>query len=250
MWKARRSGPSSSRSRPSLTLLGFDTATQDTAVCVERDGEVLYESLLGLSEDGSPGHTTRLLAELEAAVGLAGGWSEVGGIAVGIGPGSFTGLRVGVATARALGATLDLALYGVCSLDALARGLGAHKPATSRPLLATIDARRGELFAALYAPSGERIWEPWVGGPTDLIRRLDELEQLPLAVGSGALRFRDELASCGAELVDGEAIHRVAARHVCGLAAEGRGEERLDPIYLRPPDAERWHERDNPQRSE
>ncbi|MFI5027940.1 MAG: tRNA (adenosine(37)-N6)-threonylcarbamoyltransferase complex dimerization subunit type 1 TsaB [Solirubrobacterales bacterium] len=229
--------------------MGFDTATQDTAVCAQRDGGVLYEALLGLSEDGSPGHTTRLLGEIEAAAAAAGGWSEVEAIAVGLGPGSFTGLRVGIATARALAASLCLPVRGACTLDALAHGLGATLAAACRPRLAIIDARRGEVFVALHASSGERLWEPWVGTPAELSERAQALPEPPLAAGSGALRFRDELASCGVEVAAGGDVHRVAARDVCALAVEG-GAKQLSPIYLRPPDAERWHERDTSQRTE
>lgn len=215
-----------------------------------RDGEVLYESLHGLSGDGSPGHTTRLLEEVERAAEAAGGWDAVGGIAVGLGPGSFTGLRVGVASARALGASTDLPLTGVCTLDALAHGLAAAGGG-ERGCLAVLDARRGEAFAAHYAPSGERRWGPWVGTPAELGERLLELPEPPLAAGSGAVRFRDELEDRGAEVPDdGDAVHRVAARDVCALAAAGDtagAGEGLSPIYLRPPDAERWRERDNSQ---
>jgi tRNA threonylcarbamoyladenosine biosynthesis protein TsaB len=171
-------------------------------------------------------------------------------IAVGLGPGSFTGLRVGIASARGLAASRGLPLRGVCTLDAVARGLGAAAGDGGRRRLAVIDARRGEAFAALYAPSGERLWEPWVGTPSELCERLSALPEAPLAAGSGALRFRDELASCGAEVAGGGDVHRVAARHVCALAADGGAGEQLAPIYLRPPDAERWHEQDTSQRSE
>jgi tRNA threonylcarbamoyladenosine biosynthesis protein TsaB len=183
------------------------------------------------------------------AATAAGGWSEVKAIAVGLGPGSFTGLRVGIASARGLGAALGLPLIGVCTLDALARGVDAAAGA-GRSRLAVLDARRGEAFAALYASSGERLWDPWVGPPAALCERLAELSEPPVAAGSGALRFRDELASCGAEVAGDGDLHRVAARDVCGLAAEGRTTEPLAPIYLRPPDAERWHERDTSQRTE
>jgi tRNA threonylcarbamoyladenosine biosynthesis protein TsaB len=170
-------------------------------------------------------------------------------IAVGLGPGSFTGLRVGIASARGLGATLGLPLIGVCTLDALARGIVAAG-GEDRPRLAVLDARRGEAFAALYAPSGERLWDPWVGSPAALCRRFAGLPEPPLAAGSGALRFCDELASCGAEVAGGGDVHRVAARNLCGLAAEAGPGGPLAPIYLRPPDAERWHERDTSQRTE
>lgn len=193
-----------------------------------------------------------MLAEVEAAAEAAGGWDGVEAIAVGLGPGSFTGLRVGIASARGIAASLDIELRGVCTLDALARALDDAPPgAGDLNRLALIDARRGEVFAALYTPAGERLWDPWVGDPDALLERLSTLEEAPLAAGSGALRFRDELAGRGVRIADGDAdLHRVAARHVCGLAAAGADREPLAPIYLRPPDAERWHERDHPKRAE
>lgn len=114
-----------------------------------------------------------------------------------------------------------------------------------------IDARRGEVFAALYEDSGARLWEPWVGDPEALCKRLAELAEMPLAAGSGALRFSGELASCGVEVAGDGEVHRVAARHVCELAAAAGAsrEDAPQPIYLRQPDAERWHERDHPQKS-
>jgi tRNA threonylcarbamoyladenosine biosynthesis protein TsaB len=248
--KARKSAASSSGSRTDLALLGFDTATEDTAVCLTVGDEVAHESLLGLSSDGSPGHTTRLLGEVETAVAAAGGWDAVERIAVGVGPGSFTGLRVGIATARGLGASRGLPVAGVCTLDALAAGI-AEAGGEGRELLAVIDARRGEAFAASYRPDGSRAWGPWVGGPDELRDRLGQGGATPLAAGSGALRFRDELASWGVEVIDGaDASHRVAARHICRIAAAGGTVEPLAPIYLRPPDAERWRERDTANRNQ
>lgn len=213
---------------------------------------MLYESLLGLSADGSPRHSTALLAEIERAVDVAGGWDAVGAIAVGLGPGSFTGIRIGLATARGLAASTGLPARGACTLDAI--GLGLAPPAgPNRSRLAVLDARRGEVFAALYSVAGERLWEPLVLPPDGLVARLVEMPEPPLAGGSGAVRFRDELASCGVEVPeDADPVHRVGARHICGLAgvAPGRDGGGLAPIYLRPPDAERWHERDTSHRAE
>lgn len=153
---------------------------------------------------------------------------------------------MGVASARALGASTGVPLGGVGTLDSLAHGL-AERAEGGRFRLAVLDARRGESFAAAYAASGERLWGPWVGLPAELGERLSELPGAPLAAGSGAVRFRDELEDRGAEVPDDDdPLHRVAARHVCALAAAGAGEP-LVPIYLRAPDAERWRERDNPQ---
>jgi tRNA A37 threonylcarbamoyladenosine modification protein TsaB len=119
--------------------------------------------------------------------------------------------------------------------------------------LAVLDGWRGEVFAALYSLEGERIWEPAVYRPEELAARLGELEQPPAVAGSGAVRFRHELARDGVRIADdSDPVHRVAARHVCALAASAAGEEPagLAPIYLRPPDAERWRARDASQRDQ
>ncbi len=236
-----------------LVVVGFDTATEDTSVCAIAGGEVVHESLLGLGADGGPRHSTALLVELERAAAAAGGWEAVQRIAVGLGPGSFTGLRIGIATARALGASTGVPATGVCTLDALGRALVQSEKGGSA-CLAVLDARRSEVFAALYSRGGERIWGPLVCVPSELVERLGELPEAPLTGGSGALRFRHELAGCDVEIPDGtDPVHRVAARHICALAAAGDAGgdlARLAPIYLRPPDAERWRERDTFQKSE
>lgn len=182
-------------------------------------------------------------------------------LAVGVGPGSFTGLRIGIATARGLGAGRDLPVAGVCTLDAVGRGLTealASAPPSSRPagarrgdFLAVLDARRGEVFAALYDERGARIWEPLVCRPEELEERVAALSAPPSAAGSGAVRFRHELARHGVRIADdADPVHRVAARHICALAAASGSGGPLAPIYLRPPDAERWRERDSFQKAE
>ena len=247
--RVRRLGPPSSGSRArsgaALVVVGFDTATADTAACAWRDGEALHESLLGLSPGGRPRHAGSLLIEVERAADAAGGWESVERIAVGLGPGSFTGLRIGIATARGLAASLDLPAHGVCTLDAIGRGMAEAGIEGER--LAVLDGYRGEVFAALYTAAGERTWEPLVCRPEELAERVSKLSVPPPAAGSGAVRFRDELARRGVRIADdADPVHRVAARHICALAATlGNGDPgSLEPIYLRPPDAERWRERD------
>lgn len=230
-------------------VIGFDTATADTAVAAVRRGEVVYEASLGPSEKGGPLHTTALLGEVERAVAAAGGWGSIGALATGIGPGTFTGLRVGVSTANALGLSQGLPAIGVCTLDAISCAMAEVAGASSR--LAAIDAKRGEVFAALYAPDGQRLWAPSVSPPDSLAERAREVGGPMLAAGSGAVRFRSELAGPGIEVPDdADPVHRVAARHICALAAAAPGGEDhgpLAPIYLRPPDAQRWRERDTSQ---
>jgi tRNA threonylcarbamoyladenosine biosynthesis protein TsaB len=217
-----------------------------------REGRVLHESLLGLSEKGGPQHTTALLPEIERAAEAAGGWDAVGRIAVGIGPGSFTGLRVGIAMARALGLSRGLPLSGVGTLDALGRGL--REVAGGKGCLVALDARRGEVAAALYAASGGRRWGPSLSTPEELAERIASSPAAVLCGGSGAVRFRQQLTSRKVEIPDDpDPVHRVAARHICALAAAMPDEDEsgsLAPNYLRPPDAERWRERDSLQAAE
>lgn len=156
---------------------------------------------------------------------------------------------MGISTARGLGLSLGLSARGVCTLDALAAGIAEAGAEGTR--LAVLDGWRGEVFAALYAVDGARLWEPAVYRPEELAERVAELEETPSVAGSGAVRFRHELARDGVRIADdSDPVHRVAARHVCALAATATDPDPdgLAPIYLRPPDAERWRERDASQR--
>jgi tRNA threonylcarbamoyladenosine biosynthesis protein TsaB len=215
-----------------------------------RGGKLLHEATLGLAADGSPRHSTALLAEVERAAEASGGWGQVGRIVVGRGPGSFVGIRIGLATARGLATSTGVPASGVCTLDALGRAIVEQGKSDG---LAVLDARRGEVFAALYSAQGERLWEPLVATPEALAARLADLPAPLRAAGSGAVRFRQELADRDVDIPDdANPVHRVSARHVCALAgATGCGDgNSLDPIYLRPPDAQRWRERDTSQRAE
>jgi tRNA threonylcarbamoyladenosine biosynthesis protein TsaB len=230
-------------------VLGIDTATSDVAVAVARDGELLWEGRQEPEDGGRPRHSAALLAAVESALAAAGGWEAVGLIAVGVGPGTFTGLRVGVATARALAQARGLELAPVSSLAALARGIPDRE---TKLALALIDARRGEAFAGLYDAADEPIWEPLVAGPQELAERLANLPHTPRAAGDGSLRFRDRLEAAGVEVLpDADPAHRMAARHVCGLASRAprMPPDRVTPIYLRRPDAEVWREQRSRERA-
>ncbi|HEU4979747.1 MAG TPA: tRNA (adenosine(37)-N6)-threonylcarbamoyltransferase complex dimerization subunit type 1 TsaB [Solirubrobacterales bacterium] len=228
-------------------VLGLDTATADAAVAVTGGGEVIREVAVPPDQSGRPRHSQALLPEVDRCVDSAGGWKAIELIAIGVGPGSFTGLRIGIATARALAQARRIPLAPVVTLAALARAISAHPLAEDRSALPVIDARRGEAFAALYALDGSELRPPLVASPAGIAALVAELDSAPLAAGDGALRFAAELEAGGATVAPPQdPVHRVAARHVCGLgaAAPEAAPGEIEPRYLRPPDAKRWLERD------
>jgi tRNA threonylcarbamoyladenosine biosynthesis protein TsaB len=212
-------------------ILGIDTATAATAAAVlGPDLEAEARDDPGAGE--RPRHATRLLALVEDVLRQAGGWDAIERIAVGVGPGGFTGLRHGIATARALAQARGIPVTGVSSLEALARGAGTPGAA----VYAVIDARRGEVFAAAWR-DGELLLEPVAIAPERLAERL---QPGALAVGDGAVRFREQLERAGVAVpVDRSAAHRVSALNVCRLGAVGGAADRdtLVPDYRREPDA-------------
>jgi tRNA threonylcarbamoyladenosine biosynthesis protein TsaB len=227
-----------------MIVLGLDTATPATAVGLRlADGTTLraYDQ----PETGErPGHTTQsltLASELLAQAGI--GWDALERIAVGVGPGTFTGLRVGIATARGLAQSLGIEVVGVGSLRVLARAALREPDSQTRSgVLAAIDARRGEAFAAAYDAQDE-LAPPRALSPEDLAAIPGELrgEYEWLAVGDGALRFRGYLEAIAVAVpVDTSPLHRVDAGVLCELAlsAPAGDLERVLPDYSRRPDAE------------
>jgi tRNA threonylcarbamoyladenosine biosynthesis protein TsaB len=228
-----------------MVLLGVDSATADAVVGVTAAGEVIRESRIDPGPDGRPRHSQVLLGEIEQSVDRAGGWERIERIAVGVGPGSFTGLRIGIATARALAQAREIPIAPVGSLAALARGISQSSDGALA--LPVFDARRGEAFAALFDAGGTEIWPPFVAPPDELAERVRSLDSSPLAAGDGALGFAAQLEAAGAAVAPPQdPIHRVAAGHVCavGEAAIEEPPDQIQPLYLRPPDAKRWLERD------
>jgi tRNA threonylcarbamoyladenosine biosynthesis protein TsaB len=229
-------------------VLGFDTATPVLTVAATEGEAVLAERDAGPDAGGRPRHAGELLPAVEAVLGEAGGWQRFSRIAVGVGPGTFTGLRIGIATARALAQARGLPLAGVSSLAALAAGVEEDAEHRRRLRLAVLDAKRNEAFAALYAPGGDEAWPASVGPPEELAERVRALPHPPVAVGEGSVRFRHQLEAVGALVpADGDPVHRLRARHLCRLGAGMRAQrpEDVEPNYLRRPDAELWRERDH-----
>jgi tRNA threonylcarbamoyladenosine biosynthesis protein TsaB len=219
-----------------VNVLGMDTSTAATSACVLRaDGAEFPVDPPVARLFEPPGHSRELMPAVTEAMERAGlGWDDLDAIAVGVGPGTFTGLRIGVATARALAHGRGAALHPVSSLAALAAGV--DEAAQALPL---IDARRGELFGALY--EGEReLVGAFVARPDEVATHTENRARAALAVGDGAVRFRSVLETSGVHVAPGESdLHVVRALNVCRLAASVTAvpPEAVFPDYLREPDA-------------
>jgi tRNA threonylcarbamoyladenosine biosynthesis protein TsaB len=199
-----------------VIVLAFDTATADTVVGLTGAGEPVqlrHEPPAG----ARPGHAEQLLPLCRAALERAGiDWPQVDRIGVGVGPGTFTGLRIGVATGRALAQSAGAEVAAVSTLRALASNLGGAFP--------VIDARRGEAFVLVDG-------EPRAVKPEEL----GALAAGRTAIGDGALLYADRFDEVAAD----PKAHHIRGVALCELAAEGEPIDRdeLLPDYVRDPDA-------------
>jgi tRNA threonylcarbamoyladenosine biosynthesis protein TsaB len=242
-----------------VKILAFDTATRATAVALVDfspgvDGGSGTIVAVDARDDPPlgerPRHTTRLMALIVDVLERSGsGWEDVARIAVGVGPGTFTGLRVGVATARSLARSRDIPLVGISTLQSLALGAVAPGGKTTRHevVLAVLDARRGEVFVgawptldfatALPAP----LLAPQAMAPEALARARAEIGGDVLMIGGGALAFRRVLERSGTWIPEDDSpLHRVSAVNHARLAGSRSPAPPGDvqPQYLRAPDAE------------
>jgi len=191
-----------------MLILAFDTATDIATSALVSDGEILGERT---------SRAVTLLEDVDALLRQAGTHTrEVDALAVGIGPGSFTGVRIGLSTARGLALALGVPVAGISTLDALEAGAPGA--------LAVIDARRHEVFVPGRALA-----------PAALV-----VEPGRLCIGNGAVRYRDVLEAKGAEIPpDGDDRHVPRARFHAQLARDFRPAEEVEPVYLRLPDADK-----------
>ncbi|MEH1012210.1 tRNA (adenosine(37)-N6)-threonylcarbamoyltransferase complex dimerization subunit type 1 TsaB [Micromonospora sp. CPCC 206060] len=176
-------------------------------------------------------HGELLAPQVDAVLAEAGARpADLAAIVAGLGPGPFTGLRVGLVTAAAMGQVLGIPTYGVCSLD----GIG-YPVAAGEPVLAASDARRRELYWAVYDGAGQRIAGPNVDLPTEAAARARDLG-VTVAVGDGAHRYADVLGlpvQVEPRYPAPDALARLAAERI----RSGAPTELLTPLYLRRPDA-------------
>jgi tRNA threonylcarbamoyladenosine biosynthesis protein TsaB len=235
-----------------MRVLAFDTATPATTVALSGVGDVVFTARHDPLPGERPGHATHLLELIARVLARAEvGWEGVDRIAVGVGPGTFTGLRIGIATARALARARDIPLVAVSTLQslALARPHPDAVPAGLDVVLAVLDARRGEVFAASWRcdEAGEfdcALLLPHALAPEALAELVAPLGPTTLAIGDGAIAFRAVLERSGPFIPEDDSLlHRVTATNHCRLA--DRLQESLPdevrPDYLRAPDAEIAH---------
>jgi tRNA threonylcarbamoyladenosine biosynthesis protein TsaB len=217
-------------------VLALDTATRATVVGLQAGG-VELQATDDPPVGERPRHATALLplaARLLAETGVR--WSEIDRLAVGLGPGSFTGLRIGVASARALAQSTGAELTGVSTLRALASP--AQRALPGRRVLAVVDGGRGEVFAAGWDGATEVI-EAHPVAPGELAKLIGAAGGEWVAVGEPVESVRRVLEEAGAEVpADGSSLHRVAGLALCNVEPAVAGRDNVVPDYLRLPDAE------------
>lgn len=215
------------------TLLAIDTGQAACSVALWREGAVAGHRLLPMPK----GHAEALvpmIEEVQAETGFA--FEDLDALAVTVGPGTFTGLRVGLATARGLAVAAGKPLIGVTTLEAIAWPV-RREAEEGAAIVASFDARRNEAYLQCFAPDGTGLTEPALASLDDVTAHIPDLPLL--CVGTGAELVRDRLSAHTHPIGLSSAAALPDARVVAEIAA-GRplGADKLPgPLYLRAPDA-------------
>ena len=227
-----------------MLILGIESATESVGVALgSHDGVIAsVEIARGRRHAESIVPAVEFVCK-QADVGL----NEVAVVAVDVGPGLFTGMRVGIATAKALAMALRVPMIGITSLDLLAFPV-RH---SDRVVVPVIDARKGEVFWAMYrqVPGGvQQVMAPTVGSVEDLVADLMARGQESLCIGDGAERYRAELSEVHHIEIGGprhpSASALVELAHARALREEWIDQREIAPVYLRLPDAQiNWNTR-------
>ena len=212
-----------------MLVLGFDTATPAVSVALH-DGERVISTASALDARRHSELLMPMIAKVLADAGVPR--TDLDAVAVGVGPGPYTGLRVGVVTARVLGSVLGLPVHGVCSLDIIAASVGS-----GREFLIATDARRQEVYWARYDAAGRRVAGPHVGRAGSI----PEAAELAVAGAGGPLYPEAFGEVIGPAYPDAGVLCRLVAASLAPLSpGPSPGHPPLlaaDPLYLRRPDA-------------
>ena len=228
---------------PAVLILGIESATGSVGCAIGGHEGVLAS----VQTTRDRRHAELLAPQIQAACANADvALADLGAVAVDVGPGLYTGLRVGVTTAITMAHALRVPMVPVMSLDLIAYRMG-H---AGRVIAAVIDARRGEVFHARYrcVPGGvQRLTEPAVGSPDHIVSQLLADQSDALVVGDGAVRYSSMFGGLrGVELADPGFAHPsaealVLLAHALALREEFVRPDEVEPVYLRRPDAEaKW----------
>ncbi|WP_181707945.1 tRNA (adenosine(37)-N6)-threonylcarbamoyltransferase complex dimerization subunit type 1 TsaB [Chthonobacter rhizosphaerae] len=213
-----------------MLVLALDTALDQTAVAVG-DGRRIDAAAVDRMDRG---HAERLFPMVEAVLREAGvSLDALDRIAVAVGPGSFTGIRIALSAARGLGLALGKPVVGVGTLRALAASV-PERP--TGPVLAAVDARRGELYAALYGPDGTPLLAPFAASAEAVLHAV--ADRAAVAIGSGAPIIGHQAVQAGARRPELIPLAGPDPRAIARLGATlDPATNRPEPAYLRPPDA-------------
>lgn len=227
-----------------MTILAIETTAKMGGISILKKGEILAESM----HSGFETYCSRLVPEIENMLyNLNISWKDLTGVAISIGPGSFTGLRIGMATAKAICFSLDIPIFGIPTLDALAMNI---TPSQDLLICPVIDARKEQIYAAIYTYKDNKLTKisPYMAiKPIEFVKTLSGQNEKICFLGDGLIKYKEifnsffQTTRCFASQ---ETLNYVKASNIAYLAwlrsQNGQKDNSftLQPIYIRPSDAE------------